>query len=69
MVTCGHLHHLERLAREPRAALSDLDPGAELARQRNERWGIYRDIADVVVDTSKASKDEIAGELAARLVC
>ncbi len=60
---------LERLLREPRAPLTDLDPAAELGRQRAERMGIYRQLADVVVDTSKEFIDGIAGELAARLVC
>ena len=48
----------------PRAPLTQLAPADELARQRAERMSLYREIADLTVDTSRASPDEIAETIA-----
>ena len=55
---------LARWTAAPRAALSDLAPAAELARQRAERVALYREIARATIDVSEASPDEVAEAIA-----
>jgi shikimate dehydrogenase len=43
---------LERLAAQPRAPLTDLEPADELRRQREDRMPLYEQLADARFDTS-----------------
>ena len=58
---------LARWEASPRAPLTDLPPREELARQKAEREDHYRRWAEVTVDTSLGSPDEVAEEIAAAL--
>ena len=59
---------LARLAAAPRAALTDLTPEDELARQLSERGALYLELSEIVVDTSNAEPDVVAEILAQRLL-
>lgn len=56
---------LSRLAAEPRAALTALPPGPELARQRIERMPVYEARCQRVERTDLCDVDEVAESLAA----